>query len=108
MPALCFKARVDSLAYILSPAYNGFLRFTSGVTPADLLAASMAAEPFHSPTCVQVFMGFKSRIKCASASCDKTDALPTKLCLLGNFVPFSWFLELILILIKKVILKVSK
>ena len=26
-----------------SPAHNGFLRFTSGVTPADLLAASMAA-----------------------------------------------------------------
>ena len=29
-----------------SPACNGFLRFTSGVTPADLLAASVVAELF--------------------------------------------------------------
>ena len=29
-----------------SSAYNGFLRFTSGAKPADLLVASMAAEPF--------------------------------------------------------------
>ena len=27
------------------PAYNGFLEFTSGVTPADALVASMASEP---------------------------------------------------------------
>ena len=26
----------------------GFLRFTSGATPADLLAVKMAAEPFRS------------------------------------------------------------
>ena len=32
---------VDSL-----PVYNGLLRFTCGSTPADLLAASMVAEPF--------------------------------------------------------------
>ena len=32
----------------LSSVYNGFLRFTSGVTPADLSAASMVAEPFRS------------------------------------------------------------
>ena len=32
----------------LSSMCNGFLRFTSGVTPADLLAACMAAEPFQS------------------------------------------------------------
>ena len=30
----------------LSPACNGFLRFNSGATPADLLAASMVTEPF--------------------------------------------------------------
>ena len=30
--------------HALSPACNGFLRFTSGATPADLLAASMAAS----------------------------------------------------------------
>ena len=32
----------------ISPACNGFLRFTSGATPADLLTASIAAEPFWS------------------------------------------------------------
>ena len=32
----------------LLPWGNGFLRFTSGVTPADLLAAGMAVEPFRS------------------------------------------------------------
>ena len=31
-----------------SLAYSGFLRFTSGMTPADLLAASMGAKPFPS------------------------------------------------------------
>ena len=31
-----------------SAAHNGLLRFTSGVTPADLLAANMVAEPFSS------------------------------------------------------------
>ena len=29
------------------PGHNGYLRFTSGVTPADLLVASMAAKLFH-------------------------------------------------------------
>ena len=39
-----FKVRVDfSLAHFL--AWTLFLRFTSSATPADLLAASMAAEP---------------------------------------------------------------
>ena len=32
----------------LSPVWNRILRFTSGVTPADLMVASMAAEPFQS------------------------------------------------------------
>ena len=31
-----------------SAVYNGFLRFTSGVTPADLLMTSMVVEPFQS------------------------------------------------------------
>ena len=41
------------------PMHNRFLRFTSGATPADLLMASMAAEPFHSGTftCVQALVG---------------------------------------------------
>ena len=38
----------------LSPAYNGILRFPSGVTPADLLSASMAAEPHFIHIFVQV------------------------------------------------------
>ena len=36
--ALGFKARVDSPIYMLL-GHNGFLRYTSGATPADLLAA---------------------------------------------------------------------
>ena len=32
----------------LSPACSGFLRFTSGATPADLLAVSIEVEPFRS------------------------------------------------------------
>ena len=31
-----------------SPVFNGFIRLTSGATPADLLTASIAAEPFWS------------------------------------------------------------
>ena len=34
--------------HALLPVCNWFLRFPSGVTPADLLSASMAAEPFWS------------------------------------------------------------
>ena len=48
---------IPCFAYLL-PVHNGFLRFTSGGTPADLLAASMAAEPFLStylPNSVDVF-----------------------------------------------------
>ena len=48
--ALGFKARVDSLACFL--ACMLFLRFTSGAIPADLLTASMAAEPLW-PTYLQ-------------------------------------------------------
>ena len=29
--------------YASSPVWSGFLRFTSGVTPADILTASLAA-----------------------------------------------------------------
>ena len=48
MFVLGFKARVDPLTCALSPACNGILRFTSNVTHADLLVASMVAEPFRS------------------------------------------------------------
>ena len=50
MSALHFKATVDSPACFLACAL--FLRFTSGVTPADILMASMAAEPLW-PTYLQ-------------------------------------------------------
>ena len=33
--------------HALLPVCHGFLRFTSDVTPADHLVASMAAEQFH-------------------------------------------------------------
>ena len=37
----------------LSPVCNGFPRFTCGVTPVDILTASMAVKPFHSCFCMQ-------------------------------------------------------
>ena len=37
-------------------------RFTSGATPADLLAASMAVEPFL--ICILALVGLKPRIEC--------------------------------------------
>ena len=44
---LSFKASVGSShLHSLLPACNGILRFTSGVTPADLLVARMATELF--------------------------------------------------------------
>ena len=54
--ALGLSARVD------------FPRFTSGVTRADLYAASMAAEPFNSHTCryIRASVGFEPWIVCAT------------------------------------------
>ena len=37
----------------LSTLCNRFLRFTSGVTPTDLLVANMAAKPLHPCTCIK-------------------------------------------------------
>ena len=45
------------------PTHNIFLRFTSGATPAELLASSMAAEPFHTRTFVQALVRLESMIK---------------------------------------------
>ena len=47
---LGFKARVDSALFALGRdiCVTCSLRFTSGATPADLLVASMAAEPMSS------------------------------------------------------------
>ena len=59
---LGFKVRVDSLTFVLH------LRFTSGLTPANLLVASMEAKSFYPHTCIQALVGLESRIKCAAAS----------------------------------------
>ena len=52
--------------------HNRFLSFTSGATPADLLAASMWLSFFNPRTCIQVLVGFESGIRRA---CDKTDRM---------------------------------
>ena len=54
------------------PVCNGFLRFNSSVTPADLLVSSMATELFHSHTCAQVLHELKCGIKHATFSQDVT------------------------------------
>ena len=54
------------------PACNRFLRVTSGVTPADLLAASMAAKPFHTRTCVQALVGLESGKDCVNLRVSNT------------------------------------
>ena len=44
-----FQARVDLLTCMfLSPVHNIFLRFRFGATPAQLLVANVAVEPFRS------------------------------------------------------------
>ena len=50
------------------PVQNRFLRFTSNVTPANLLAASKATKLFHPHFCIQTLVGVGSRIKLANLS----------------------------------------
>ena len=57
MSALGFKARADPSLACFVACMNGFFRFTSCVTPADHLAASIAAE--QSLTYVYVCKHFK-------------------------------------------------
>ena len=66
---------------VSSPTCNGFFRFTSGATPADLLVASMAAKPFDSHTYIQALVGIRVQDQacCCLIACDKTDTLPTEL-----------------------------
>ena len=45
--------------------FSGFLRFTSGATPADLLAAKLFL--IHILTYIQALMGLESGIECAAA-----------------------------------------
>ena len=54
---------------------NGFLRFTSDVTPADLLIAIMVVEPFLFDNCthIQASLEFESGIECTAATHYTTD-----------------------------------
>ena len=58
MSALGFKARVGSALFTLGGdlCFTLSLKFTFGATPADLLVASMAAEPFSSTNLQQNFL----------------------------------------------------
>ena len=61
----------------LSPGCNGFLRFRSGVTPADLLVASMVAKPFWT-TYLHTSIGVAQAqdwVCLCLTTCDKTGAL---------------------------------
>ena len=70
--------------HALSPECNRLLRFISGVTSADLLAATMVAKTFHPHTCVQALVGLESRIKHATAwQHVKRHVLPIELSQLG-------------------------
>ena len=68
----------------LSPVCNKLLKFTSGVTPANLMVASMAAKPFHLCTCIQALVGLESRIKCAAAWQHATRQSPTEWTMLAQ------------------------
>ena len=84
MSVLTFKARVYELyphLCALLPACNRILRFTWGVTPADLLVASMASKPFPSTYLYTSIGGDRGWI-CAChflKERDQVDDLPTKL-----------------------------
>ena len=65
--ALDFKARVDSLTCVFHClSCNRFLRFTSGATPADFLAVSMAAKPLNMSIIISLldFCEFKPKYYC--------------------------------------------
>ena len=48
------------------PVCNGFLRFTTGATPADLLVVSMEAEPFSIHTVAHIQCNSKNLIRVTS------------------------------------------
>ena len=56
--------------HAFSPACNGFLRFTSGVTPANCIEVTVATKPFR-PTYLQIYpqalVGFEPTTMCAAA-----------------------------------------
>ena len=71
------------------------MKFTSGVTPADLLVASMAAEPFSSMYLWTGIGGAQNQVLlccCWLTVWDQAEALPTELCWLSlNFHDFHAF-----------------
>ena len=74
--------------YALLPICNRILRFTSGVTPVDLLVASMTVELFQS-IYLQTSIGEAwvwDLLCCCLTAWDQTDALPTELYQLGWLV----------------------
>ena len=69
----------------LSPAYNRFLRLTSGVTPPDLLSVSIVANPFQSiylHTSIGGTIVLDEACQCFTAH-NKAGAVPTELGNLG-------------------------
>ena len=84
MSFLGFKVRVGSLNSTWHVCVTCSLRFTSGVTPAELLVASVAAELdlFHLPASRH---GWGSR---PGPILPQRNALLTELCRLG-YIPLS-------------------
>ena len=66
MSPVVFKARVGRLIDIWQRCVTLSLRFTSGATPDDLLAASMAAESFSYYE--QALVGLETRTYLATAA----------------------------------------
>ena len=86
----CFGLLVSNTCVLHCP-YYGILRFTSGATPADILAASIVAEPFQSmylQTNIDRAWVCYLSYHCFTAWY-KTYALPTELCWLGVFFASS-------------------
>ena len=83
MSPLSFKARVGSLISVWWKCVTHSLIFTSGVTPADLLVANMAAKIFSS---TYLWAGIGGAENWDLSSChwvtvwDQADALLTELC----------------------------
>ena len=75
----------DGFPYLhaLSPVHNGFLRFTSGMTPADLHGSQAVSSMYlHLHTSIAGAQVQNQACHCLTP-CDKTDALPTELCWLS-------------------------
>ena len=82
MSALLSKPGWSSCLCASLSACNGFLRFTSGATPADHFMTSMAAEPFWSTylhTCIQTLVRLKPRIQYIVCRCAAERVMPGRI-----------------------------